>query len=121
MAINGNVAIPRVIVVVLNCSNMRSPMSRRANKNIKPCFGVMAPLASGLFLVRSTCLSKSRSHKSLMTQPAPRMMTAPMIKKVIVIMLCEERFCIPPDARVMLQRQGKSKSHMPTGRSKRKR
>lgn len=42
------------------------------------CFGEMAPDVMGCILVHSTLSSMSLSHKSLMIQPAPRMINEPV-------------------------------------------
>lgn len=40
--------------------------------------GVIAPRATGRSLVRVTCGSRLRSQRSLIEQPAPRIMSAPL-------------------------------------------
>ena len=43
--------------------------------------GVIAPRAIGRRRVRVTCGSRLRSQRSLMVQPAPRMISAPLKKR----------------------------------------
>ncbi len=83
VAISGIVTNPKITVVKLNCNNIMKPNSSKVARNKRALFAGIAPLAMGRFLVRSTSLSRSRSHKSLMTQPAPRMIIAPMINRAI--------------------------------------
>ena len=45
------------------------------------CLGVSSPVVRGRALVRSTCLSMSRSVKSLMMQPALLQERAPTVNK----------------------------------------
>lgn len=47
--------------------------------------GVMAPRAMGRNLVRVTLGSMLRSQRSLIAQPAPRMMRAPVPKRRVVV------------------------------------
>lgn len=83
VAISGIVTNPRIMVIRLNCNNIVKPNSNKVARNRRAFFAGIEPLAIGRFLVRSTSLSRSRSHKSLMTQPAPRMIMAPMINRAI--------------------------------------
>ena len=48
---------------------------------------LMTPLAMGLFDVLLTCLSRSLSNKSFITQPADRITTDPMANKIMVLRL----------------------------------
>ncbi len=84
VAMSGNVIIPNIMVMKLNCKRMVNPVSNKVAKNSRPCLGLMMPLARGRFFVLSTSLSKSRSHTSLITHPAPRMIIAPIMKRVMV-------------------------------------
>lgn len=115
----GRLRQPRIMVVVLNCKRTIRPISNKVAKNATPCFTLNAPLAKGRFFVRSTILSRSRSHKSFITHPAPRIIIAPRVNRIIVINVSDVKFFIPPVARVMLQRHGSRSSHIPTGRSRR--
>lgn len=117
--ISGRVMIPKTMVVTLNCRRIMSPNSNKVAKNKTPLRGGTAPLAKGRFLVRSTILSRSRSHKSFTTHPAPRMITAPIINKAMIRHSCDPKLDIPPEARVMLQNPGSSKSQIPIGLSRR--
>ncbi len=81
--IRGIAKNPNIIVVWLNRSNITRPASNNVAKNMVAFLGDIKPLANGRFFVRSTILSKSRSHRSLTTQPAPRIMTAPITNNKI--------------------------------------
>ena len=48
------------------------------------CFVLSSPVVKGLALVRATCLSMSRSVKSLMMHPADLQPMAPAVKRAIV-------------------------------------
>ncbi len=50
-------------------------------RNMLALTGVISPVVRGLALVLSTCLSISLSHKSLITQPADLVQTAPTVNK----------------------------------------
>ena len=64
-------------------------------RNSPACLADSSPVVSGLALVLSTCLSISRSAKSLMIQPAERHESAPTVnrdhKYKFGIMVGEER------------------------------
>ena len=55
------------------------PMSRL--KKAPACIGDSSPVVRGLAFVRSTCLSMSRSQKSLIMHPAERQESAPTVKR----------------------------------------
>lgn len=118
---SGRVRHPRIMVVLLNCRRMVDPISNKVARKSVACFTLIWPLAIGRFLVRSTRLSRSRSHISLMTQPAPRMIIAPKENKQIIYKVCNDTFCIAFVDNAIPHREGRSKSHIPIGRSKRKR
>ena len=82
--IRGRVIIPRITVVILNCSNIIKPISNNVAKNIRAFLTEISPRAIGRVRVRSTCLSISRSQISFTTQPAPRIITAPKAKRVVM-------------------------------------
>jgi len=53
-------------------------------RNAPACNGESSPVVKGLALVRSTCLSMSRSAKSLIMQPALLALRAPTVKSPTV-------------------------------------
>ena len=61
------------------------PASNWNPVNVKALKGVTAPRAMGRRRVRATRGSRSRSHKSLIVQPAPRIMRAPAKKHSEVV------------------------------------
>ncbi len=103
---------PRIIVVILNCNNTINDISDKVAKNAAAFLVDIAPLAMGRDFVRSTSLSKSRSHMSFTTQPAPRIIIAPIINSAMVLISNA-----PLDAKAIPHKAGISKSHMPMGRS----
>lgn len=121
VAISGSVIKPRTIVVVLSCSKMINPNNNNDAKKNNAFFAVMSPFARGRFFVRSTSLSRLRSHRSLITHPAPRMMIAPIAKSATILIVSGVVFSIPPCARNIPHKHGKRRSHIPTGRSRRSR
>lgn len=100
---------------------MIDAISNKVAKNTTPCFVLIAPLAMGRDLVRATSLSRSRSHKSLITQPAPRIIIAPIVKRAMTLNVLAVKPCMPLEARVMLHNPGSRRSQMPMGRSRRMR
>ncbi len=81
---SGRAAKPKIIVRTFICRSIINPISNNVAKNTRAALTDTAPLAIGRFLVRSTILSRSRSHKSLMTQPAARMIIAPKVNRAIM-------------------------------------
>ena len=77
-----------------------------------------APEASGLVLVRSTFLSISVSHISLMVQPAPRMTRAPSAN---LESIRTSGKCPAGATSAILQQHGHKSSHVPMGLSARAR
>ena len=72
--------------------------------------GDINPAASGRPLVRLTCLSKLRSHKSFTVQPAPRSRTAPVPNSASMRRSGRE----PGGAASAIdQKQGQARSHVP--------
>ena len=61
-------------------------MAIRPDKKILDYIGVSSPVVRGLAFVLSTCLSISRSAKSLMMHPADRHPNAPTLKRAAVLM-----------------------------------
>jgi hypothetical protein len=61
-----------------NCSRISNPMVSSPARRIAACHICSAPDARGRLAVRATFRSRSRSHISLTTQPAPRMTMLPM-------------------------------------------
>lgn len=82
----------------------------------RACCVVTSPAGRGLVLVRSTFLSRSWSQRSLMVQPAPRRRIAPRPKSDRV-----GRSGKWPGAaaRLMDQKHGHARSHVPIGLSRR--
>lgn len=109
--------IPKIIVNTLNCNKIKSPIVSSAHKNIRACIGVISPAARGRCFVRSTDLSRLRSHKSFTTQPAPRMIIAPIMKRAVVFKVVRLKFSNPPVLRAIPHNPGSSRSQMPIGRS----
>jgi hypothetical protein len=56
----------------------------KADRKAPACIGLISPVVKGLALVLSTCLSMSRSVKSLIIQPALRAERAPKVNNPIV-------------------------------------
>src|SRR5256885_1377510 len=67
-----------------NWMSIPNPTKHCAPAKKNADLGDMAPRAMGRNLVRETCESNSRSQKSLMVQPAERMMKAPEAKRAVV-------------------------------------
>jgi hypothetical protein len=78
MAIN-----PKIMVNLLNCNKITNPIKSKNIKKIRALIIEIWPSAIGLFLVLLTLSSKFRSAKSLIIQPAERMMKDPTKKKII--------------------------------------
>ena len=75
---------PTVIAVLFKESNIASPPRHKRENIVIASIELMAPLAMGLFDVLLTCLSRSLSNKSFMTQPADLITTEPMANKMMV-------------------------------------
>lgn len=61
---------PKIMLFASNVTRIVSPADNWSVKKPNACGTDSAPLARGLSLVLSTCLSKSRSQRSFMVQPA---------------------------------------------------
>ena len=75
---------PTVIAVLFKESNIASPPRHRRQNIVIASIELIAPLAMGLFDVLLTCLSRSLSNISLITQPADLITTEPMSNKIMV-------------------------------------
>ena len=117
--ISGMVRKPSKIATVESCINTQNPHNSKPPRNNIACFGVTRPLASGRPLVRSTPLSRSRSHKSLMTQPAARITIAPPKNRTRMYKSLLFTFITPPEASMIDHQAGNSNSEIPAGRSSR--
>lgn len=104
------------MVIQLNCSKIMNDNSNKVAKNRIASFTLRSPRARGRFCVRSTFLSNSRSHMSLIIQPAPRIRMLPIRKSVH-----SNAGTFPGDASVKPQSPGKNRSQIPIGRSMRMR
>ena len=116
VAINGMLATPSHCVNVFSCNNIMSPVINNVPKRISAFDGGICPLAMGRDAVRSTCLSRLRSHKSFITHPAARMMTAPMVNRAMIFSVSAFS---DGAVRAMLHSAGRRRSQTPTGRSRR--
>ena len=63
---------------------MLKPPKSCTPRNGMACLTLIAPRAMGRSLVLATCGSRLRSHRSLMVQPAPRIIKAPAKKRAEV-------------------------------------
>ena len=75
---------PTVIAVLFKESNIASPPRHKRQNIVIASIELMAPLAKGLFDLLLTCLSRSLSNKSFITQPADLITTEPMANKTMV-------------------------------------
>ena len=75
---------PIIIAVLFNESNIASPTRHKRQNIMIASIVLMAPLAKGLFDVLLTCLSRSLSNISFITQPADLITTEPMANKMMV-------------------------------------
>jgi hypothetical protein len=116
VTISAKEATPRTIASGDSCSRMTSPIASCSARKTSARFIEIAPLAIGRPAVRVTRRSKSRSAMSLMVQPAPRITTAPMAKRISSLRLGPS----PGGAASAMDHQpGKSSSQLPIGRSSR--
>ena len=92
----------------------QSAIERRNRRNTKASFVESSPVARGLFLVLSTCLSMSASARSLITQPADLITTTPIIKVTKILASGK-----PLDANQRADIVGHRSKSMPIGLSNR--
>ena len=78
---------PTVIAVLFKESNIASPPRHKRQNIVIASIELMAPLAKGLFDVLLTCLSRSLSNKSFITQPADLITTEPIANKIMILKL----------------------------------
>ena len=75
---------PIIIAVLFKESNIASPTRHKRQNIMIASIVLIAPLAKGLSDVLITCLSRSLSNISLITQPADLITTEPMANKIMV-------------------------------------
>ncbi|BDG76862.1 hypothetical protein wScaTNS_12490 [Wolbachia pipientis] len=73
--------IPSIRVVLLVNNKITRAIDSNSESKAKACFMFNAPLASGLYFVRSTCASISLSKISLIMHPAGLIKNAPIVNK----------------------------------------
>ena len=78
---------PTVIAVLFKESNIASPPRHKRQNIMIATIELMSPLAKGLFDVLLTCLSRSLSNKSFITQPADLITTEPIANKIMIVRL----------------------------------
>ena len=79
-ATSGKAATPTTAALAFSCESTPAPATSCAAKNAVACVGVTALRARGREAVLPTFLSRSRSQRSLMVQPAPRRSNEPSPK-----------------------------------------
>ena len=115
-ATNARDDAPSATLKSLSLSRIPRPASSWAPKNTVAAVGDTAPDAIGLFLVRATSASMSRSQRSFTVQPAPRSRNAPAQNS-------DDRYGSGGHpggaASAMDQRHGHASRYTPAGRSNR--
>mmetsp|Transcript_6878 Transcript_6878/g.13607 ORF Transcript_6878/g.13607 Transcript_6878/m.13607 type:complete len:206 (-) Transcript_6878:89-706(-) len=109
-------AAPSTILYRLSEVSTASPAVSCKPRKTSACCFVTVPAARGRVLVRSTLLSMSISHISLIVHPAPRITKAPIPNLVII----HRSGKAPMGATIaMLQQHGQRSNHVPIGLSSR--
>ncbi len=111
--------IPRMIAAGSKVSRMAKAISACAHIHATACVTDTAPEGMGRERVRATAPSMWRSVMSFQVQPAPRIRKAPMPQPA-KIHASSHRACPSASmASVRPHQQGRSRSHVPMGRSAR--
>ena len=111
---NAMLDAPNNTVYQLNCNNINKAMLNWPARNAKASFLLNSPLVIGRFRVRSTFLSISASHMSLIVHPAPLIIIAPIAIRPNM----NGSGSSPADpAMPMLHPQGQNRSQDPIGLS----
>ena len=109
--------MPRKIVSELNCNKINNAAHNKIARKISACKIEILPEAKGRALVRLTFLSKLRSKISLMMQPTLRISAAPKKNNKIICGEISEEFSLASNAKA--NKQGRNRSQMPIGLSRR--